>query len=139
MKAILFTVLISTSVWGRTPFRETLPETIVCRSKAISQVVREFKITALNTSSPDTTLPDTSLMEAPIMNGVFYNVGFSNECDNSYDLTLTFKDLIALKKGTVNSITGTLEYFDVALQEEEHEEDETRGAGEALIVTCSLN
>jgi hypothetical protein len=61
------------------------------------------------------------------------DLGFSNECDNSYGVQFYAEDLIALANGKVTEVYGYLEYGDVELDET------TNGLvrEERLTMTCT--
>ena len=116
-----------------------LPAAIKCTSNAISNTVKSFEISSLDTIELESTIDDASFMDTPDLttnaNGK-QNISFtfSNECDNGYGFTFSVDDLVQLKAGSLQAISGTLEYGDVDLY------DETNGqiTEETVTVSCGL-
>lgn len=111
-----------------------LPEAIKCTSNGRVDVVKSFTITKLNTDRPDISIPDASLME-PLEHTYAVELGFSNECDNSYGLFLWGSDLSNLREGKLKSVKGLLQYSNVDLDESYNDEENHE---ETVVLTCTL-
>lgn len=130
MKLFIVMLALSTSVFAKT----RMPDTIKCTSNAASENVREFSLIDLNTLHPSATIPDTGLMGYELRDGVM-NMGLSNECDNSYDISLSLNDVQKLVERKAKTITGKLVYSDVALSEARNTEEAVE---ETVEITCRL-
>lgn len=102
-----------------------LPKKLVCISEAKDKAVQVFQVTDLDTNQPDSTILDTSLLDF-VTNGQITAMNFSNECDNSYDLTFYTRDLWNLESKQTATVTALLRYYNA-------DEEET-----TLNATCSL-
>lgn len=72
-------------------------------------------ITNLLSENAEGSILDASLMDKAERVGNTLNIGFSNECDNSYTVTLSYKSVEkALADGEV-SVKVTVRYFDARL------------------------
>lgn len=112
-----------------------LPSAIQCTSKATSPDVQSFTIKKLNTKRPVASIPDQGLME-PLEETYLVQLGFSNECDNSYGLIFYGSDLQLLNEGKVKSVKGLLNYSSVDLDERLGIEGES--TSETMQVDCTL-
>lgn len=115
------------------------PATLKCTSGGISELVRSFEITKLDTVEPESTIEDASLMDPPQVAKAPYGsdrYGFtlSNQCDNGYGIQFFVEQLVALKNGTIQKIYGVLDYGDVYIFEETSE----LTSGEKIVITCTL-
>jgi hypothetical protein len=63
------------------------------------------------------------------------NIGLSNECDNSYEISIPVYELEEVIAGKRASVTGKLVYSDVALSEERNTEEAVE---ETVEITCQL-
>lgn len=127
MKYLAVLLLLSTTAFAKT----RMPDKIICTSAALSENVRSFKIIDLNTTHPESTITDAGLMGYEIRDGVM-TMGLSNECDNSYEITIPLYELEEIVKGKLKSVKGKLVYSDVALSE-------ARNTEEAVEETVELN
>lgn len=127
MKLFLLLLIVSSSAFAKT----RMPNKLVCTSKATSENVRSFKLIDLNTTRPDTTIPDAGLMGYEIRDGQMI-MGLSNECDNSYDVTIGLREIEELVEGKRKVVTGKLTYSDVQLSE-------ARNTDEAVEETVEIN
>lgn len=130
MKYLLLALFLTTSAFAKT----RMPDTINCTSKATSENVRSFSLIDLNTTRPDATIPDASLMGFEIRDGLMI-MGLSNECDNSYDVTINLREIEEMVEGKRKTVTGKLSYSDVALSEANNSEEAME---ETVEVTCRL-
>ncbi len=126
MKYFLALLVVSSSA-----IAARMPDKIICTSKATSEVVRSFSLIGLNTLRPNATIEDGGFMGFELRDGVM-TMGISNECDNSYDISLPIHELEEMIEGKRKSVTGKLVYSDVALSE-------ARNTEEAVEETVELN
>lgn len=129
MKYFLVLLALSTSA-----FATPIPSELVCTSKATSENVRTFSLTGLNTTEPDATIMDSGFMGMEVADGML-EMGFSNECDNSYGVKIELSQIEELMEGKRKTITGKLTYSDVALSEARDTEEEVE---ETVEITCRL-
>ncbi|MES2526903.1 MAG: hypothetical protein V4598_07435 [Bdellovibrionota bacterium] len=129
MKYFLVLLALSTSV-----FAARMPEKIICTSKATSEVVRAFSLIDLNTLHPNATIEDGGFMGFELRDGVL-SMGISNECDNSYEISLPIHELEEMIEGKRKSVTGKLVYSDVALSEARNTEEAVE---ETVEINCRL-
>ena len=122
--------LLPTSAFAKT----RMPETITCTSNATSENVRSFSLIDLDTTRPDSSIEDTSLMGYELSDGVM-NMGLSNECDNSYDITISLTQIEEMVSGERKTVMGKLNYSDVALSEARNTD---RAGEETVEITCRL-
>ncbi len=127
MKYLIALLVISTSAVAET----RMPDTIICTSKATSEVVRSFSLINLNTLHPNATIDDGGFMGYELRDGVM-SMGISNECDNSYEITIPLYELEQVIEGKKQSVTGKLVYSDVGLSE-------ARNTEEAVEETVEIN
>lgn len=132
MKRIISVLLLSFSLTAIAA--ERLPDSIKCKSDALSSAVKSFEITEINSFEPDSTIPDASLLNLSVDAGTF-EVSFSNECDNGYTVSLQIDDLRALRAKKVKTIKGKLSYSDVELSEARNSEEAEE---ETVEISCSL-
>lgn len=117
-----------------TAFATRMPDKIICTSKATSEVVRSFSLIGLNTLRPNATIEDGGFMGFELRDGVM-SMGISNECDNSYDISLSIRELEEMIDGKRKSVTGKLVYSDVALSEARNTEEAVE---ETVEINCRL-
>jgi hypothetical protein len=132
MKTIVSAILLSVSVSAFAG--QSLPDSIKCKSNALSSAVQSFEITEITSFEPDSSIPDASLLNLSVDAGTF-EVSFSNECDNGYTVSLQIDDLRALKAKSVKSIKGELNYSDVELSEARNSEEAEE---EKVEIICTL-
>lgn len=111
-----------------------LPEKINCTSKGRAENVRSFSISKLNTSRPDISIPDAGLMEE-LEDTYAVQLGFSNECDNSYSVFLYGSDLSDLREGKLKSVNGLLNYSNEDL---DYSYNDQKPHEETVVLTCTL-
>jgi hypothetical protein len=104
MKSIIAYFLFSTSV-----FAAKMPDTLICKGRAIYVGAQSFTIYHVNSKSPVISITDASFEDQSAQHGEF-SVSFSNECDNMYTMTFSQADLDALSQGKVSSIRGSMDY-----------------------------
>lgn len=126
MKYFLALLVISSSALAA-----RMPDKIICTSKATSEVVRSFSLIGLNTLRPNATIEDGGFMGYELRDGMM-TMGISNECDNSYEISIPLHELEEVIKGKKKSVTGKLVYSDVALSE-------ARDTDEAVEETVEIN
>lgn len=129
MKYFLVLLAISSSA-----FATRMPDTIICTSKATSEVVRSFSLIDLNTLHPNATIEDGGFMGYELRDGVM-TMGISNECDNSYEISIPLHELEEVIEGKRKSVTGKLVYSDVALSEARNTEEAVE---ETVEINCRL-
>ncbi len=130
MKYFFVLMLISSVSFAKT----RMPDTIKCTSKATSENVRSFSLVDLNTTHPEATIVDTGLMGYEIRDGVM-SMGLSNECDNSYEISIPLYELEQVIEGKKKNVTGKLVYSDVALSEARDTEEAVE---ETVEINCRL-
>lgn len=132
MKTIISAIVLSFSLSAFAAGK--LPDSLKCKSNALSSAVQSFEITEITSLEPDSTIPDASLLNLSVDAGTF-EVSFSNECDNGYTISLELEDMRALKARKVKEIKGKLSYSDVELSEARNSEESEE---ETVEVTCTL-
>lgn len=130
MKYLLVLLALTTSAFAKT----RMPDKLVCTSAALSENVRAFNLIDLNTTHPDATITDASLMGYEIRDGQMI-MGLSNECDNSYEVTIDLSQIEEMMAGKRKSVTGKLVYSDVALSEARNTEEAVE---ETVEINCRL-
>lgn len=132
MKQLLVLLLLAASsvaTAANSPYRLRLPLTLSCTSNATSSAVQDFEIEMEMGEAPYIAL-DASFIEKGVTNGTFSMV-FSNQCDNAYTLSFNNQRLSAVSEGELDTINGTLEYFDTSLIESKGDTKET------VTITCT--
>ena len=129
MKYFLALLVISSSA-----IAARMPDKIICTSKATSEVVRSFSLIGLNTLRPDATIEDGGVMGYELRDGMM-TMGISNECDNSYEISIPLRELEEVINGKKKSVTGKLVYSDVALSEARNTEEAVE---ETVEINCRL-
>ncbi len=129
MKYFLVLLALSTSA-----IAARMPDKIICTSKATSEVVRSFSLIGLNTLRPNATIEDGGFMGFELRDGMM-TMGISNECDNSYEISIPLHELEEVIDGKKKSVTGKLVYSDVALSEARNTEEAVE---ETVEINCRL-
>ncbi len=130
MKFLAAILLLSTSAFAATG----MPKELKCTSKAKSEMAQKFKLTGLTSTRPGSTLAngDQGLMGMELRDGQLI-LGFSNECDNDYGITISLSQIEELMTGKRKTITGELKYSDVWLSEAMETEEAVE---ETVEITC---
>lgn len=128
MKLMLALMLLSTASFAKTQ----MPKELKCTAPAKSERVQSFKLIDLRTTHPGSTIEDAGLMGFEIRDGVM-EMGLSNECDNSYGITISLSQIEELMTGKRKTITGKLTYSDVWLSEAMETEEAVE---ETVEITC---
>ncbi len=130
MKLMIALILLSTTAIAGT----SMPKELKCTSKAKSEMAQNFKLTGLNTTRPGSTIAngDQGLMAMELRDGQLI-LGFSNECDNEYGITISLTQIEELMTGKSKTVTGELKYSDVSLSEAMNTEESVE---ETVEITC---
>lgn len=125
-----FTFLLALVILHPVAVLANIPDAITCTSKAKMPELKKFHLSDINTDSPSMNMYDVPFNENYSDEKIF-SLYFSNECENSYVLTIPMDQMKRLQAGKLKKVTGELEYSQYVGSDDVEFYDET------VQITCT--